>query len=54
MDLKEVEYQYEDLGWFGSGKGLLENPSECGIEPLGSISHGVSINIIILLILLYY
>ena len=35
-------YQYDELGWFDSGQGLLESPCECGIEPLGSISHGVS------------
>ena len=28
---------------FGSGQGLLESPCECGIEPPGSISHGVSV-----------
>ena len=35
-------YQYEELGWFSLGKVLLESPCECGIEPPGSISHGVS------------
>ena len=35
-------YQYKELGWFGSGCGLLESPCECGIEPPGSIRHGVS------------
>ena len=35
-------YQYEELGWFGSGYGLLESPCECDIKPPGYISHGVS------------
>ena len=33
--------QYEELDGFGSGHRLLECPCECGIEPPGSISHGV-------------
>ena len=33
--------QYEELGWFGSGLGLLESPCVCDIEPPCSISHGV-------------
>ena len=32
----------EEIGLFGSGLELLESPCECGIEPSGSISHGVS------------
>ena len=35
-------YKCGELGWFGSGYGLLESPCECGIEPPGFISHGVS------------
>ena len=35
-------YQYEELGWFGSGWGLLGNYCECSIEPSGFISHWVS------------
>ena len=31
-----------EFGWFDSGYGLLESPSECGIEPPGHISHGFS------------
>ena len=34
--------QYDELVWFGSGEGLLENPYQFDIEPPGSISHGVS------------
>ena len=30
------------MRWFGSGYGLLESPCKCGIEPPGSISHGVT------------
>ena len=30
------------IGLIRSKQGLLKNPCECGIEPLGSISHGVS------------
>ena len=32
------------MGRFGSGYGLLESICECGIEPPGSISHGVRVN----------
>ena len=48
---KNLQYYYNDfkncknigeLGWLGSGLGLLESPCECGIEAPGSISHGVS------------
>ena len=35
-------YQYEKLGLFGSGQGLLESPCGCSVEFPGSISHGVS------------
>ena len=28
--------------WVDSAQGLLESPCECGIEPPGPISHGVS------------
>ena len=37
--------QYQIGPWFGSGQELLESPCECGIEPPGSISHGVKIYI---------
>ena len=42
MDLKRNRYHYEEMGWFGSGQGLFESPFECGTEPSGSISYGVS------------
>ena len=32
-------YQYEELGLFDSGQGLLEIICECGIEPTSSINH---------------
>ena len=41
MDLKEI-CQFEELSWFDSRYGLLESHCECGIEPPGSISHGIS------------
>ena len=28
-------YEFDELGWFGSGYGLLESSCECGIEPPG-------------------
>ena len=34
--------QYEELGRFGSGYGLLESACECGIEPPDSINHRTS------------
>ena len=42
MNLKGNSYQYEELSYLGSAYRLLEDLYECGIEPLGSISHGVS------------
>jgi hypothetical protein len=41
MDLKRNRYQYEELGRFGPGYGLLEGVCECGIESPCSISYGV-------------
>ena len=41
IDLKN-RCQQEELDSFGSRNGLLEGLCECGIEPLGLISHGVS------------
>ena len=38
MDLKEIGINTR----FGSEQGLLESPCECGLEPPGSISHGVN------------
>ena len=35
-------YQYEELGRLGLGQGLLESPSEFGIEPPDFINHGGS------------
>ena len=32
----------KELDLFESGKGLSDSPCECCIEPLGSISRGVS------------
>ena len=41
MDLEEIGINPGN--WVDSAmKRLLESPCECGIEPLGSISHGVS------------
>ena len=40
---KQYRYQYEELGWFGLGQGVLESSIEYGIEPPGPICHGVSI-----------
>ena len=39
MDVKEIGVN--QMGWFGSGCGLLESLCECGIEPAGAISLGV-------------
>ena len=36
MNIKETD---EELGRFGPGYGLLENPCECGIEPTDSGSN---------------
>ena len=35
-------YQYEELGRFASGYGLMESPCKCAIDPPGSISHVVN------------
>ena len=35
-------YRYEELGSFGSGYGLLESRCECGNEPPGDTSYGIS------------
>ena len=41
LDLKEIGINMRN--WVDSAHlGLLEGPCECGIEPPGSISHGVS------------
>ena len=40
MDLGEIGISAGN--WVDTAQGLLESPCECGIEPLGSISHGVS------------
>ena len=42
MNLKEIEINTRN--WFDSAhdRDLLERPCEYGIEPPGSISHGVS------------
>ena len=42
MDLEEILVIAGKLGWFGSGYELSESPCESGIEPPGSISHGVT------------
>ena len=41
MDLEGIGINVGN--WFDSAqdRNLLESPCECGIEPLGSISHGV-------------
>ena len=39
-----------EFDWFDSGYGLLESACECDIEPPGSISHGVSNNVFIVLV----
>ena len=41
MDLEEIGINAGNWVDFGLRKGLLESPCECGIEPPGSISHGV-------------
>ena len=41
MDTEKM-YEYEELGCFGSRKGLFESPYECDIESPDSISHVVS------------
>ena len=42
MDLKEIDIFTRD--WFDSTQGRsLESPCDCGIEPPGSISHGVNL-----------
>ena len=33
--------QYKKFDCFGSEYGFLTNPYKCGIEPTGSVSHGV-------------
>ena len=39
MDLEEIGISAGN--WVDSAQELLESPCECGIEPPGSISHGV-------------
>ena len=41
LDLKKG--QYEKLGWFGLGYGLLEGTCKCGIEAPGPISQAVRV-----------
>ena len=41
MDVKN-RGQYKELDWFGTWWGLLKRPCEWDIEPLVSMSHGVS------------
>ena len=41
MDLKEIGINTR-IGLIRLRIGLLESPCHCGIEPPGSISHGVS------------
>ena len=42
MELEEIGISAGNWVGFAQGKGLLEIPCECGIEPPGFISHGVS------------
>jgi hypothetical protein len=42
MDLEEIGINTRHWVDSAQDKGLLESPCECGIEPPGSISHGVS------------
>ena len=42
MDLEEIGINAGNRIDLTEDKDLKEGPSECGIEPLGSISHGVS------------
>ena len=40
MDLEEIGINAGNWAVLAQDRGLLESPCECGIEPLGSISHG--------------
>ena len=42
MDLKEIGINMRNWVDFAQDKDLLKSPCECGIEPPGSTSHGVS------------
>ena len=41
MDLKEIGVNMRNRVNSAQYGGLLESPCECGIEPPGSISHGL-------------
>ena len=42
MDFKEIYIKSRNWVDSAQDRGLLESPCECGIQPLSSISHGVS------------
>ena len=42
MDLEETGINYKLIGLIRLRIGIIGDPCECGIEPTGSISHGVS------------
>ena len=42
MDLEEIGISAGNWVDSAQDRNLLESPCECGIEPPGSVSHGVS------------
>ena len=43
MDHKEIDINTRNWVALAQDRELLENPCECGIEPPGSINHGVRV-----------
>ena len=42
MDIKEIGINTRELGWFGSGYGLLECPRHSGIEPPRGVRRNIN------------